>query len=208
MLNIIQQGGWLMWIIAGSSIFAGLAFLERLFHLHRAQIASQDFLDGIYNVLRSGNVPEAITLCEDTPGPVANVVRAAILRSEDDVEDISRAVRHAGMLEIPRLEKNLVTLATIAKLAPMAGLMGTVLGMISTFQQLHMAGPMAHAGDLSLGLWQALLTTAGGLAVAIPCYAGYNFLVSRVEALVMDMEYASSEILIFLVRLKRSKPQA
>jgi biopolymer transport protein ExbB len=194
-----------MWVIIVCSALAAYIFLERLFHLHRSQISTKAFLEGIYNVLRRGNVVEAVTLCEDTPGPVANVVRAAVLKADDGLEAMARAIDHAGLTEIPRLEKNLVMLATMAKITPALGLLGTVFGMMQTLRALYANAPLAHSGDLAHGLWAALMTTAVGLIVAIPCYAGYNFLVSRVQALVLDMELAATDITTFMVKLQRDR---
>ncbi|MFT5122646.1 MAG: biopolymer transport protein ExbB [Kiritimatiellia bacterium] len=205
MYTLINKGGPIMWLLMAASIFSVIVFLQKLLQFHRSQINSRDFLDGIYNVLKRGNTVEAVTICEDTPGPVARIARAAILRFEEKPEEITLAIQQAGLLEIPRIEHNLIALATIGKISPSLGLLGTVLGMISTLGALHSAGPLAHAGDLSGGLWQALLTTAAGLGVAIPVYMGYNFLVSRAEALVLDMEQASADIYSYLMEIKRAR---
>jgi len=184
-------------------ILAGIIFLDRLIRLHRCHISTQDFLDGIYNVLRRGNTVEAITLCEDTPGPIPAVIRAAVLKSEDQPEDIERSIRTIGLIEIPRLEKGLTMLATAAKIAPMLGLLGTVLGMLESMIVISDGAPLIHVGDLSEGLWKALSTSALGLSIGIPAYAAYNFLVSRVENIIVDMEQAGLETLTFLIKLKR-----
>ena len=97
-------------------------------------------------------------------------------------------------MEVPRLEEKLNLLATIAQLAPLLGLLGTVLGFIKTFSYMQSQGLYAHLSDLSTGIWQALICTAAGLAVAIPAHAGYNYLVSRVNSIVLDMERASTDI--------------
>lgn len=205
MYTMINKGGPVMWLLLAASIFSVIVFLQKLLQFHRAQINSRDFLDGIYNVLKRGNTVEAVTICEDTPGPVAQIARAAILRFEDKPEEITLAIRQAGLLEIPRIEHNLIALSTIGKISPLLGLLGTVMGMMTTLAALHAAGPLAHAGDLAGGLWQALLSTAAGLGVAIPVYVGYNFLVSRAESLVLDMEKASADIFSYLMEIKRAR---
>jgi biopolymer transport protein ExbB len=103
-------------------------------------------------------------------------------------------LEEAGLVEVPRLEEKLNLLATIAQLAPLLGLLGTVLGFIQVFGEIEQAGLYAHVGQLSKGIWQALICTAAGLAVAIPTYAGYNYLVHRVNSIVLDMERAATEI--------------
>ena len=187
-----------MWLILAVSIVAVILFLKKLFDLHRAQIKWVDFLKGIYNILGRRNVVEAVSICEETPGPVASIVRAAVLHHDEDKESIQRAIEEAGLAEIPRLEKNLTMLATLAQITPMMGLLGTVLGMMQVLLAVQEKSPLVHSGDLMGGMWQALISTAASLAVAIPIYAGYNLLVGRVESIVLDMERASVDILAFL----------
>lgn len=198
MINLITQGGPVMWALAGVSVWALALFFQKLLELHRAQIHTTDFLVGLYNVLRRGNTVEAVSNCEDTPGPVAQLVRAALLKVGDPPEEIAKAVQQAGISEIPRLEHRLNLLATLGKLAPMLGLLGTVVSMMDALWVMNAQAPLAHMDDLSGHLWHAMLTTAAGLTIAMPIYAGYNLLVSRIESLVLDMEYAASDVLAFL----------
>ncbi len=200
MLDVMGQGGLLMWVIAGASVLAVVVFLERLFHFHRAQIDAADFLEGIFNVLRRRNVVEAVSICEETPGPVAHIARAAILQGTGDHHEIQQTIESAGLAEIPRLERNLPLLALIAQLTPLLGLLGTILGLIEALMQAQQRAPLVQAGDVAGGLWQALLTTAAGLAVAIPAFAGYHFLVHRLEQILLDMERASVDVLRFLTK--------
>lgn len=198
MIDLISRGGPVMWALAGLSVWAVALFFHKLLELHRAQIHTNDFLTGLYNVLRRGNTVEAVSNCEDTPGPVAQLVRAALLKVDDPPEEIAKAVQQAGISEIPRLEHRLNLLATLGKLAPMLGLLGTVVSMMDALWVMNMQAPLAHMDDLSGHLWNAMLTTAAGLTIAMPIYAGYNLLVSRIESLVLDMEYAASDVLAFL----------
>jgi len=207
MLELMQKGGPMMWVILVSSIIAAVIFLKKMFDLHRAQIKWGDFLKGIFNILGRGNVVEAVSICEETPGPVSSVVKAAVLHYDEDSDSIRRAIEEAGLSEIPRIEKNLGMLATIAQLTPLMGLLGTVLGMMQVLLIIHQKAPLVQAGDLMGGLMQALIATAAGIAVAILAYAGYNFLIVRVESVVLDMEMASAEILTFLLRQSRGKEQ-
>ncbi|MBU1692709.1 MAG: MotA/TolQ/ExbB proton channel family protein [Verrucomicrobia bacterium] len=198
MLELMHKGGPIMWFIFAASFLGVEVFLAKLYDLHRAQIRSSDFLKGIYNILNRHNIVEAVSICEETPGPVASIVRAAILCHDEERPVIAQAIEEAGLAEVPRLERNLTVLATLAQITPMLGLLGTVLGMIRVLLVIEQKAPLVHAGDVLGGLWQALLTAAAGLAVAIPAYAGYNFLVSRVEAIVLDMERAAVDILAYL----------
>lgn len=197
MMEWMDRGGPAMWILAVISILALTIFLKRLFDLHRAQIKTSDFLSGIFTVIGRGNAVEAVSLCEETPGPVAQIVRAAILERKNGRERLQQVMGEVGLAEIPRLEKNLIMLLTLAQLAPMCGLLGTVLGMMKLFAAIEARAPLVHAGDLGAGMWQALICTAAGLVVAIPTYAGYNLLVGRVESILLDMERAFAEVLVF-----------
>lgn len=190
----LSHGGLMIWLIMAASAVAIVVFIERLLHYHRAQINAAEFLNGVRNVLKRDNIVEALSICEATPGPVARLVRVAILNRERGRDGVREALEEAGLIEVPRLEEKLNLLATIAQISPLMGLLGTVLGFIKVFMKLQQAGLYAHVVDLSAGIWQALICTAAGLAVAIPCYAGYNYLVSRMNSIVLDMEKASTEI--------------
>jgi len=184
----------MMWLILIASAAAVAVFVERVLHYHRAQINSMEFLNGVRNVLRRDNVVEAISICDATPGPVARLVKVAILNRDKGRDGVREALEETGLIEVPPLEAKLNLLATIAQIAPLMGLLGTVLGFIQVFTTLQTKNTVPTMQDLSGGVWQALICTAMGLAVAIPCYAGYNYLVSRVNAIVLDMERAATEI--------------
>src|SRR5512143_231437 len=191
---LLSYGGPVLWVLLIASAVAVVVFIERFLHCHRAQINSTEFLNGVRTVLKRNNVVEALSICEATPGPVARLVRTAILNRDHGRERVREALEEAGLAEVPRLEEKLNLLATIAQLAPLLGLLGTVLGFIQTFYGMESKGLQAHVSDLSTGVWQALVCAAAGLAVAIPAHAGYNYLVSRVNSIVLDMERAATEI--------------
>ncbi|MCE9615624.1 MAG: MotA/TolQ/ExbB proton channel family protein [Lentisphaerae bacterium] len=198
LLELMRQGGAIMWIIAASGLAALFVFIERSLHLHRARIKADDFLRGIYNIVGRGNITEAITICEETPGPVAYIIKTAILHRQDAKEAIQTAVADASRGEISRMERRLVLLATVAQTAPLLGLLGTVLGMLQALLAMESAAPLIHTGDVLGGLRSALLTTAGGLSVAIPCYMAFNLLIIKIDRIVLDMERAASEMIAFL----------
>jgi biopolymer transport protein ExbB len=192
------KGGWIMCPIMVCSVAAAALFLERIFHLHRAQIKEEDFLSGIYTVVNRGNLAEAVSICDQTPGPVAHLVRIALLHADEPREELKQTIRKAGLAEIPRLEKNLGGLLTIAQITPLLGLLGTIIGLVHVFAGMEQHAPLAEIGDLSAGIWQALLTSAVGLCVSIPSFVGYNFLLSRVERISLNMDYAAEEIYHYL----------
>jgi len=190
----LSNGGPVLWLILVSSAVAIAVFIERYLHCHRAQINSTEFLNGVRTVLKRDNVVEALSICDATPGPVARLVKTAILNRDHGRDRVREALEEAGLAEVPRLEEKLNLLATIAQLAPLLGLLGTMLGFIKTFMDMRAAGLNAHVGLLADGVWKALICGAAGLAVAIPAHAGYNYLVSRVNSIVLDMERAATEI--------------
>ena len=188
----------MIWLILIAAAVALVVFVERVLFCHRSQINSAEFLNGVRTVLKRDNVVEAISICDATPGPVARIVKTAILNRDKGRERVREAVEEAGLTEVPLLEERLNLLATIAQIAPLLGLLGTILGFIDIFQwQLQQNGLYAHiSGEHSLaaGIWQALICAAAGIAVAIPAHAGYNYLVSRINKIVLDMERAAGEI--------------
>jgi biopolymer transport protein ExbB len=191
---LLANGGVMLWLLLLVSAVAVAVFIERFLHFHRAQINSTEFLNGVRTVLKRDNVVEALSICDATPGPVARLVKTAILNRDQGRERVRESLEEAGLAEVPRLEEKLNLLATMAQLAPLLGLLGTVLGFIQTFRLMEGKGLHAHIGQLSTGVWQALICAAAGLAVAIPAHAGYNYLVSRVNSIVLDMERAATEV--------------
>jgi biopolymer transport protein ExbB len=192
--TLLTSGGPVIWLILIAAAVALVTFVERVLYCHRAQINSTEFLNGVRNVLKRDNVVEAISICDATPGPVARLVKTAVLNRDKSRERVREAVEEAGMLEVPLLEERLNLIATIAQLAPLLGLFGTIIGFMEIFDQLRVSGLYAHFEDLSKGIWQSLICSAAGIGVAIPAHAGYNYLVSRINKIVLDMERAAGEI--------------
>ena len=199
MPTLLANGGPVIWLILIAAATAAVVFVERALFCHRSQINSAEFLNGVRTVLKRDNVVEAVSICDATPGPVARLVKAAILNRDKGRDRVREAVEEAGLTEVPRLEEKLNLLATIAQIAPLLGLFGTIVGFIQVFHDLQAAGLYAHIGgddphSLAAGVWKSLVCAAGGIAVAIPTHAGYNYLVSRVNKIVLDMERAAAEI--------------
>ena len=205
MANLIGNGGPVIWLLLACGLFAAMVFLERLFNLHRAQIAADDFLKGVYNILSRDNLVEAAAICEEAPGPVARLALAAVLHHDDALENVGRAIEDAGLEEIPRMEKGLGWLATLARITPLIGLLGTVLGMMEMLLAANRNAPLVQSADLTGGLWAALSATALSLVISILAYAGYNLLVSRVESILLDMERSASALLNFMRQWKQSR---
>ncbi len=196
--SVFHQGGPLMYLILAGSVLGLAVFLERLYHLHRARIDTDRFMAAIRSRVKKGEIAEAIALCRRTPGPVSHIVSAGLSCSSRDRTQIREAIEDAGVHEVPRLEKNLVVLATLAHVSPLLGLLGTVLGMIRAFMTIEEMQGIVNPSDLAGGIWEALLTTAFGLLVAIGAYVAYNFLVARVGKMVLDMETSATEMVNLL----------
>jgi biopolymer transport protein ExbB len=192
--TLLTNGGPVIWLIFIAAATAAVVFIERALFCHRQQINSAEFLNGVRTVIKRGNIVEAIAICDATAGPVARLVKAAILARDLGRERVREAVEEAGLTEVPRLEEKLNLLATITQIAPLLGLFGTLVGFIDVFGHIEQAGLYANIEMLSHGVWKALVCAAGGIAVAIPAHAGYNYLVSRVNKIVLDMERAAAEI--------------
>ena len=208
MVNLIGNGGPVIWLLLVCGLFATLVFLERLFNLHRAQIAADDFLKGVYNILNRDNTVEAAAICEEAPGPVARLALAAVLHHDDTLENIGRAIEDAGLEEIPRMERGLGWLATLARITPLVGLLGTVLGMMEVLLAANRNAPLVQSADLTGGLWAALSATALSLVISILAYAGYNLLVSRVESILLDMERSASALMNFMRQWRQNRESA
>ncbi len=193
--SLLAKGGIVVWVLLVMSATVLVVFIERILHYHRAQINSAEFISGMRNVLKRDNVVEALSICDATPGPVPRLVKTAILNREKGKQAVREALEEAGLVEVPRLEEKLNYLATSAQIAPLIGFLGTVVGFMKMFWQIQSSGLYANLSLLSTGIWEALISTAGGLSVAIASYVFYNYLVSRVNSIVLDMEKTSTEII-------------
>ena len=193
--KLISDGGPVMFAIIACSLIAVYIFILKWFQFHRAQVNVGELVAGLVNVLKRDGMIEAITLCDHTPGPVARLLNSAIYayRNEDDIQ---KAIEAQSLVEVPKLEARLNILATIAYVAPLLGLLGTVLGMFEAFQTMENGAAMSLP-ELSKGIYTALTCTAAGLCVAIPCHIACNYLLSRVQNFCIEMEKASAEILYF-----------
>jgi biopolymer transport protein ExbB len=199
--QIFLAGGPVMWPILICSIFALAIILEKIWHLHKIRIDTQEFLSSVLEKMKRHQVKEALEICDNTKSPISHILKAGILKYDRPRPQIKEAIEDASLYEIPRLEKNLSMLATIAHISPLLGLLGTVTGMVRCFQTIQAKATTFHPvspGDLAGGIWEALLTTVAGLIVAIPTFIAYNYLVNRINNFILEMEKASTELINFL----------
>ncbi len=206
--SVFAKGGAILWVLLALGMVGVMLFIERTLFLHRGQIRAKAFVDGVKNILAKRRLIEALTVCEETPGPVAAVVKAALLHAEEPPEVMRFHVQEAAIVELPALERRLGSIAAIAQVAPLVGILGTVLGMISTFRAFEQGGPYAMADALSGGMWHALLAAAASLMLAIPAHLAHHFLNGRVRSIVRDVEWSGNEIMKFLLTEYRAEKPA
>jgi len=192
--ELLARGGYVMYPIGICSIVALWAFIERFWQFRRASIDAGEFTAGMRNLIRNKRITESITLCKETPGPVAAVLHSALLCHGQARAAILEAIQRTAQFELPRLEHNLPVLATVARVAPLLGLLGTVTGLISAFQVIEKQAPFIQPASVAKGIWEALITTAFGLVVAIPCQIAYDYLTSRVRSFAADMDRSAADI--------------
>ena len=205
MMPLIAKGGPLMWLLLGCSVLMIAVTLERYFHFHRSRVDVGDLLHGLRNLIRNRNYAEALHECAGTPGPVARVIHSAIRRHDAPRAELKEIVEESGQLEVPKLEKYLAVLLSISYIAPLIGLLGTVLGLVHTFVQIDLGGGFATASQMSKGVYESLISSAAGLVVAIPAFVFYSFLRSYSRTLMHDMERAGIEIVNVISDARRAR---
>ncbi len=193
LIDLFNQGGGFMWPILVLLVIGLMICIERFFTLTKASVNTKKFFNSIQTALDEGGVGQALEVCENTSGPVAEIFHAGLSRVERGIDEVEKAVQNAGSIEMSFLERGLVWLSTVIALAPMLGFTGTVWGMILAFQDIKAANdisPAIVAGGISV----ALLTTLFGLIVAMIIQAFHNFFVSRIDKIIIDMEESSLQL--------------
>ncbi len=205
--ELIKAGGPLMAPILLCSLFAVAVMVEKLWYLSTLKGNLNQLKSDIFNDLKDNRTKEAVKRCEDHASPVAKILKAAILQSGTTAEEIKEAMESVSLYEIPRMEQRLGILSTIAHIAPLLGLLGTVIGLAESFHTIQVKAtalnPISPI-DLAGGIWEALITTVAGLLVAIPAYLAYNYCVSRTNGIVLEMERAATEMVNFLTQLSQT----
>ncbi|HVS02514.1 MAG TPA: MotA/TolQ/ExbB proton channel family protein [Thermoanaerobaculia bacterium] len=203
-MRLMNEGGWVMWVLLTFSILALAVIFERWWVLHKARINVNEFLAKIRKALIvNRSIRDAVKICEQYQGPVASVMKAGLLKYGQPKEDVEKTIENAALYELGRLERRLVILATTANVAPLLGFFGTVTGMMKSFDALAQAG-LSNPGLVAIGIKEALTTTAAGLFVAIPVQIAYNYFMSKVNKFVRDIETSANMLLETFGEMERS----
>ncbi len=201
-MELISSGGLGGNIIMGTlgllSIYAIYILIERFSTIKKASVEDESFLKSIKNFVEQKDIHAAKTLCKNTDNPVSRMIEKGIDRIDKPMTDISAAIENQGKLEVYKMENNLANLATIAGAAPMIGFLGTVIGMIVAFHEMASAGGNIDVEMFSKGIYTAMVTTVGGLIVGIIAYIAYNFLVSKIDKVIFQLEARTTEFLDLL----------
>lgn len=187
-------------IIGGCSLLSFTIFIERLMHLNKSEVDTNTFIIKMRHAIKDNNIVEAVGVCEQTGGTISNIIKAGLVKHNRGKEQIEHAMEIAGLVEIARLERNAKILSIIGYIAPLIGLLGTVLGFIQAFSEMRMSGLVdISATRIGEAMEYALVTTAAGLVVAIPSILAYNYIVSRVEGFILEIQTTSSEVVDLLI---------
>lgn len=205
MFDLIEKGGLLMWPLICLGIIAISVFIERFLYFHRISINVSEFLHGLANLIKKHNYSEALYECAGTPGPVARVIHSALVRHIKPIGELRAIIQQAGQLEVPRLERYLNILLTITYIAPMIGLLGTVIGLIDTFVRVNTSSGFASPARLSEGVYHSLITSAGGLAIAIPTFVMFTYLSNFAKNIIHDIERGGIEIINIIDDFREEK---
>lgn len=199
MVEYFIKGGIFMWPLLFCVIFGVAVALERLWTLSRASINTRDFFAQVQEALKQRGPEGAAEICSNTRGPVASVLHAGLLRLDRGIDHVEKAIEESGAIEMAFLERGMVWLATVANVAPLIGFLGTVSGMIHSFDAIAKAGDV-EPSIVAAGISEALITTAAGLIIAIPIQALHNYFVSKIDRIIIDMQESSSQFVDELIQ--------
>ena len=204
MVDLFVKGGPFMWPLLGMLFFGLVVSFERLYTLSKAHVNSKEFFTRVQEALKQGGPEAAAEICSNTPGPVASVLHAGLLRLDRGLAHVEKAITESGAIEMAFLEKGMVWLSTVANIAPLLGFLGTVSGMIGAFEAIAAAGDV-EPSIVASGISEALITTASGLIIAIPIQAFHNFFVSKIDKIIIDMQESSTQFVEELIQLGYGK---
>lgn len=198
LLDMFEKGGWIMYLLVALSMICFYILFERVYTIRKAGKEDPMFMEKIKDYIHSGEIKSAINYCRTMNTPSARMIEKGISRLGRPVNDVQVAIENVGNLEIAKLEKGLAVMATISGGAPMIGFLGTVTGMVRAFFEMANAGTTVDLTLLSGGIYEAMITTVGGLIVGIIAMFAYNYLVMLVDRVVNKMESKTMEFMDLL----------
>jgi len=205
--QLIKSGGPVMYPIMLCSIFAVGVFIEKMILFWNIKADPYELKQKVFDYIKNNKLKEAIQYCDTQKSPIAEIFKSGISKFGSSREEIKEAMEDVSLFEVPQLERRINTLATIANITPLLGLLGTVMGLTDSFHSIQMKATSLNPvtpGDLAGGIWSALLTTVAGLVVAIPTFVAYNYCVSRANHIILDMERGATELVNFISHLTES----
>ena len=198
MLDILVKGGPILWVIIALSFVGVAIIIERLLYFRKIAVDEDKLIERLKSSLEKGHYDEALSICDNNPAPVTNLMKVGIEHREFPQHTQKEVIMDAANQETPRLERYLSALGTVAHIAPLLGLLGTVTGNINAFGVLGKFGSVGDPSILAAGISEALITTAGGLIVSIPCIVFYNYLVNKVNHIIVRLENRVGEMVLLL----------
>ncbi len=198
LISMAAKGGWIMIVLGLLSLVCFYILFERLYVIRQARKNAPEFMNKIKDDILRGDIDDAIKYCDSENTPVARMIKKGITRLGRPISDVQTAIENTGNFEVAKLEKGLNVVATIAGGAPMIGFLGTVTGMVRAFYQMSSAGNNIDISLLSGGIYEAMITTVGGLVVGIIAMFAYNYLVSLINGVVNNMESKTMDFMDLL----------
>ena len=202
-----DQTGFMRWPLGLCVVIGILVIIWKFFSLMAKSTSTRKILREVDELLVSQRIDEALELTRESSSPAANILYAGLERHEEGTDRVMKAIENQGLIELSKLERGLVVLATLTNIAPLLGFLGTVIGMIIAFQSIEAAGEV-EATLVAGGIKVALLTTAAGLTIAIPVSIAHNYFVSRIDSLVIDMEESAQKMIDALHAIERGRQAA
>ena len=202
-----DQTGFMRWPLALCVVVGIIVIIWKFFSLMAKSTSTRKILKEVDELLAGQRIDEALELTRESTSPAANILYAGLERHEEGTERVMKAIENQGLIELSKLERGLVVLATLTNISPLLGFLGTVIGMIIAFQSIEAAGEV-EATLVAGGIKVALLTTAAGLTIAIPVSIAHNYFVSRIDSLVIDMEESAQKMIDALHAIERGRQAA
>ena len=205
MIDLIVKGGWVMAPILFGSVVALTLVMERLWFFWKIRLNTQVFAEGVFSLVKQGSVKEALEICEQVRHPLAKVFKTAFEHADEEASETERMMEREGNRQIQKVEKNLNYLVVVIGVEPLLGFLGTILGLIQAFMNWERLSTQVTVSALAAGIYQAMITTAAGLIIAIPYYVIYNIFLSKVNAVTQDLNHYGDELVSVLSKARRYK---